>query len=130
MENRHKSRITALEILYSFDVKEELEVLSQPVLNKIKIDLQRDISSFSEELILGIVKELNKIDTLIESTSSNWKVSRMSFIDRNILRIGVYELLTSNPKPVVINEAILLASEFGSENSSSFINGILDNLKI
>lgn len=130
MEKRHKSRITALEMLYAYDVKEELELLNEQTLPKAANDLNKDLTPFSEEIILGVAKDINKINDLIEDTAKNWKVSRMGVIDRNILRIGIFEIINNTPKAVVINEAVLLANQFGSENSSSFINGILDNIKI
>ena len=87
---------------------------------------------FFSELVTGVMKEQPRIDAVIERFSSNWKMSRMSCVDRNILRIAVYELLycPDIPAKVSINEAIDIGKKFGAEESDSFINGILDSIRL
>lgn len=82
------------------------------------------------ELVRGTVGHADEIDTLIVAQADNWRLERMSPVDRNILRLAVYEFLYEEdvPKLVVIDEAIELAKRFGSENSSSFVNGVLDGM--
>ena len=88
--------------------------------------------TFAEALVNGVRSNLAEIDQLIESHSTNWRVDRMHRIDRNVLRIGVFELKHRNdiPKNVTINEAIELGKAFGNEASSSFINGLLDKVAV
>lgn len=85
---------------------------------------------FAKELIEGVQSHAAEIDQLIESHSHNWRLERMQRIDRNVLRIGVFELkyLNEIPRKVTINEAVELAKTFGNEASSSFINGLLDRI--
>ena len=88
--------------------------------------------SFFLELINGVIKGLPEIDSVIERFSSNWKISRMSIVDRNIMRLAVYEMLFCGdiPSKVSINEAIDIGKKFGAEESGAFINGILDSIRI
>lgn len=85
---------------------------------------------FAKELIEGVQRHAAEIDQLIEAHSHNWRLERMQRIDRNVLRIGVFELkyLNEIPRKVTINEAVELAKTFGNEASSSFINGLLDRI--
>ncbi len=87
---------------------------------------------FFTELVTGVMKERERIDAVIERFSSNWKMSRMSCVDRNILRIAVYELLYCEdiPAKVSINEAIDIGKKYGAEESGAFINGILDSIRL
>ena len=88
-----------------------------------------DDSSFMGELFLGVVKKKTIIDEIIEKAAPDWPIEKISVVDRNILRLGLYELLfgdrTQVPPKVAINESIELAKSFGGENSSKFINGVL-----
>jgi N utilization substance protein B len=87
---------------------------------------------FLLELVNGVIDYRSKIDYIIERFSSNWKIGRMSCVDRNIIRLAVYELLFCNdiPSKVSINEAIDVGKKFGTEESGAFINGILDSIRI
>ena len=86
-------------------------------------------SSFVWELINGIVEHLSKIDKIIEKAAPEWPIEQITIVDRNVLRLGLYELLYAKkeevPPKVAINEAIELAKTFGGENSGKFINGVL-----
>ena len=86
---------------------------------------------FTEQLVNGVLGQREQIDHEIEARSHHWKLSRMSFIDRNILRIALFELLYCDeiPPNVSINEAIEIAKTYGDKNSAAFINGILDQVK-
>lgn len=88
--------------------------------------------SFALELLEGVLKEASGLDALIEEHSHNWRLERMSKIDRNVLRLGVYELKfrADIPRKVSINEAIELGKKFGTEESSAFINGLLDRVAV
>lgn len=89
-----------------------------------------EVFAHAKHLVTGTVEHLEEIDALIGSQADNWRLERMPPVDRNILRLAVYEFLyeTDVPKLVAIDEAIELAKRFGSENSSSFVNGLLDGL--
>ena len=87
---------------------------------------------FFLELVNGVIRERDRIDSMIKRFSSNWKMSRMSCVDRNIMRIAVYEMLYCGdiPLKVSINEAIDVGKKFGTEESGAFINGILDSVRL
>lgn len=89
-----------------------------------------DAHSFALTLVEGVRAKLATIDELLERHSTNWRVERMQRIDRNVLRIGVYELIhmPDVPRKVTINEAVELGKTFGNEASSAFINGLLDKV--
>jgi len=89
-----------------------------------------DAFLYAQELVRGCVAHLEKIDELIRSQADNWRLERMPAVDRNILRLAIYEMLVEKdtPKLVVLDEAIELAKKFGSEQSGRFVNGLLDGL--
>lgn len=91
-----------------------------------------DVRSFFYRLVRGVACGRRDIDMLVERFSSNWKVSRMSCVDRNIMRIAVFEMLICKDIPfkVSINEAVDLGKKFGTEESGAFVNGILDSIRI
>jgi N utilization substance protein B len=86
--------------------------------------------AFFLDLVKGVMQTMSEIDALIESASDNWKLSRMSCVDRNVMRIAVYELKYRNdiPPKVAMNEAIDVGKKYGTEDSGAFINGILDSI--
>jgi transcription antitermination protein NusB len=88
--------------------------------------------AFAEQLLSGVLENLEEIDGLIETHSHNWRIERMARIDRNILRLGIYELQHRDdiPRKVTLNEAVELGKAFGAEGSSSFINGLLDRVAV
>lgn len=90
-----------------------------------------EVLPFFEKLVRGVLEGRDEIDTFIERYSSNWKISRMSCVDRNVMRIAVYELLhcPDIPSKVSINEAIDVGKKFGTVESGAFINGILDTIR-
>jgi len=94
--------------------------------------ISKEILPFFLKLVNGVAHTRSEIDSIIERFSSNWKISRMSCVDRNIMRIAVYELLFCHdiPPKVSINEAIDIGKKFGTEESGAFINGILDSISI
>lgn len=85
---------------------------------------------FAQELVKGTLDNREKIDGMITAQADNWRLERMPAVDRNVLRLAIYEMLfeTDTPKLVVVDEAIELAKKFGSEQSSRFVNGLLDGL--
>ena len=130
MVKRRKSREFALQVLYELDLTKQ-----HP--SKVLVQFEQHFSpkeeqdEFQEILVLGVLKHSQEIDRLIERYSDNWRLDRMSIIDRNILRIAIFELLYCGdiPPKVTLNEAIDLGKRYGSEESGSFINGILDRIQ-
>lgn len=88
------------------------------------------VRAFADELVTGCARELARVDDTIRAASRHWRLERMARVDRNILRLAVYELLERQdiPARVTLNEAIELAKRFGDENSPSFVNGVLDQV--
>lgn len=131
MGNRRKARELAMQALYCFDMgqhdrRESLDLYCRNFMPP------KFAEPFFQQLVDGVMDHKPKIDTIIERFSSNWKVSRMSCVDRNILRIAVYEMLFCDdiPLKVSINEAIDVGKKFGTDESGSFINGILDSIRM
>lgn len=129
MGSRRKARELSIQILYQMEMKgaEPREVVD--LFWKVE-EVGSEIRQFTQELVEGVYRNRREIDQLIEKHSLHWKLPRMAVVDRNILRLGVYELLYLHdvPTSVVLNEAIEIAKKFGTEDSSSFINGVLDNV--
>jgi len=129
MKNRRKSRELALQALFCIDM---LEDDTDELIDEIchMINPSQKTQEYFLILVKGVIERLNDIDERIIGTSSNWKISRMSGVDRNILRIAVYELLFCDeiPPKVAIDEAIDIGKKYGTEKSGAFINGILDSV--
>jgi transcription antitermination protein NusB len=125
MQNRRRAREVALQTLFQDEFKQ----------SKGPFDPSREkdqaVLAYAQLLVDGVLTNLESIDKLIQDHSPNWKVQRMALVDKNILRIAIFELLHSiEPIPfkAAINEAIELAKKFGSNDSGSFVNGILDQV--
>ncbi len=87
-------------------------------------------SEFGNQLVRGCASQLSRIDTVIRSVSEHWRLERMACVDRNIIRLAVFELMTLSdvPRKVTLNEAVELAKRFGDESSPAFVNGVLDRI--
>ncbi len=129
MSARSKARKAALDLLYEADIrsKNALEVLT---LREVAVDELRPIREYTRELIIGIDVHSRKIDELITTYAQGWDMDRLPAVDRNILRLGIYEILwvESVPDAVAIDEALLLAKELSSDESSNFIHGVLGRI--
>jgi N utilization substance protein B len=88
------------------------------------------IREFADMLLQGVIEHLEEVDETIRKASLNWRIDRMATVDRNILRVATYELMRVDETPlkVVLNEAIELSKRYGSEDSSAFVNGVLDKI--
>ncbi len=134
MRKRTRSRELALQILYQVDVRKDNidEFIADFWENQIASDDTSDdsVMEFSTTLVNGTLKNLVQIDEYITSYAENWQLSRMAVIDRNIMRMGVFELLylEDMPPKVAINEAVELAKKYGDTESGKFVNGILDKI--
>lgn len=131
--NRHLGRIVALQTLYEYEFRVQAGDKTVSVNEILDRNLERyeaaiDDKQFVASLVKGVNAEQSNIDSKIQPIAPEWPIAQIARIDRNILRIGLYELLNtpeSVPPKVAINEAVELAKAFGSDNSSKFINGVL-----
>ena len=128
MHERSRARRQALQILYQSDITGEdiAEILASSTYSVE--DGEPD--DFCRVLVTGVGAHAEEIDTLVGEVSENWVVSRMPFVDRNILRLATYEIFYGDdvPASVAINEAVELAKTYGGEDSSKFVNGVLGKI--
>jgi len=128
MLNRSRAREVALQALFQEDLnpRDSRDQLAPFVEARLQED---ELREFATSLVLGVMRNQGELDVLLESNTENWSLSRMAATDRNVLRLGAYEIRYANtPERVAINEAVELAKRFGSKQSSQFVNGILDKL--
>lgn len=131
--NRHLGRIVALQSLYEYEFRVQSEDESVDITEVLTRNLDRyadaiDDKEFIATLVEGVIRERTSLDSKLQPIAPEWPIEQIARIDRNILRLGLYELLFSKdsiPPKVAINEAVELAKAFGSDNSSKFINGVL-----
>jgi transcription antitermination protein NusB len=130
MTRRSRGREVALQVLYQ--VEQNVGMPQMEVRRFIQRRLlgDRKLCEFTEGLIAGVKEHQARIDTLISEAAENWRLDRMAAIDRNILRLGAYEMMFCQEVParVAINEALELAKRYSTAQSSRFVNGILDRL--
>jgi len=126
---RRRSRESALQVLYQWDLTQQDAQRGLAHFEEHFLFL-KEKDAFLERIVQGVLEHCHEIDRLIEQYSENWRLNRISPIDRTILRIAIFELLYCEeiPPKVALNEAVDLGKRFGSENSGSFINGILDRI--
>ena len=130
MASRHLSRSIVLQSLYEWDFYSKKGILKEIVQRNIK-DFGPGLEEldFIWQLVEGIVKHMGAIDKVIEKAAPEWPIAQIAIIDRNVLRIGLFELLYSNkeevPPKVAINESIELAKTFSGQTSGKFVNGVL-----
>ena len=131
MSSRHLSRSIAMQSLYEWDFSDQKEDLKKIVEKNIKEfgpGLENN-DGFIWQLVTGVIQYLKEINSIIEKAAPQWPIDQINIVDRNILRLGLYELLFGDkeavPPKVAINEAIELAKGFGGESSGRFINGVL-----
>lgn len=126
---RRRVRSLALQALYEIDSTghETEEVLTRLLAEE---RLSEENVSFARELVGGVIQNKDKIDQNIRSFAPAWPLEQISLVDRNILRLAIFELLLDNrvPVKVAINEAVELAKTYGSDNSSKFVNGVLGSI--
>ncbi|MBV9677044.1 MAG: transcription antitermination factor NusB [Acidobacteriaceae bacterium] len=134
MAARHRSRKRALQVLFEWDMRGEPvdqaisnyynTLYSEESEDKLKPD------HFMEELVHGTVEKAPEIDRQIQAKAEHWRLERMAVVDRNILRLAIFELMQNTvPAPIVIDEALELARQFSSDESMPFINGVLDAVR-
>ena len=131
--NRHLGRIVVLQTLYEYEFRSQSEDKSVNLADIIARNMERyedtiGDKQFVQDLLNGVVERQVELDTKLQPMAPEWPISQISRIDRNVLRMGLFELLYMQetvPPKVAINEAVELAKAFGSDNSSKFINGVL-----
>lgn len=131
--NRHLGRIVALQTLYEFEFRTQVDDTSLELTDVLTRNLERyeseiDDTAFVERLVRGVLEAESQLDEALQPMAPEWPLAQIARIDRSILRLGLYELLhcaDTVPPKVAINEAVELAKAFGSDNSSKFVNGVL-----
>lgn len=144
MRKRTRSRELALQFLYQLDVSgepfagdlsgfwdERDDVLSAPEKEALEDDKRDpDVRAYTERLVRGVHEHGRALDVVIEKAADNWEIRRMAVVDRNLLRMAAFEMIHADdiPVKVAINEAVELAKRYGEDDSSKFVNGILDKI--
>ncbi|MFZ7125030.1 MAG: transcription antitermination factor NusB [Desulfobacterales bacterium] len=131
MGNRRRAREMAMQALYYIDLSRRRPEEALALFRKT-FSPSKKVEPFFAELVEGVLRDKRLLDGVIETYSDNWRVSRMACVDRNVIRIAVYEMLRHPdiPPKVSINEAIDIGKKFGTEESGPFINGILDGMRL
>jgi N utilization substance protein B len=136
---RHRSREAALQVLYAVDVARQ-KTAEMGVSETARaeeaferaaahFELPEGARVFAKEIVTGVCRLRRELDDRLSAHSENWRIDRMAAVDRNVLRIGAYEILhTDTPAPIAIDEAVELARRFAGERSPAFVNGILDSV--
>jgi len=134
MSSRHIARSIVLQSLYELDFRKDKNLEIKPILEKNIKEFGEGIDEldFMNKLAEGTLKHRPQIDKIIEESAPEWPLEQITIVDRNVLRIGIYELLFGNkkevPPKVAINEAIELAKNYGGESSGRFVNGVLGTI--
>jgi N utilization substance protein B len=134
---RHRSREAALQVLYAIDLARDQPAETSETARAEEsfervaahFELPEGARAFAKELVTGVCRQRQALDARLAAHSQNWRIERMAAVDRNVLRIGVYEILhTDTPAAIAIDEAVELARRFASDRSPGFVNGILDSV--
>lgn len=133
MRKRTLAREFALQVLYQLDItRDNCDSSLSNFWQTQEEEITQDVKSFAEELVKGVSLNLEAIDVKIAQYAANWQLKRMAVVDRNILRLGSFELMFREdiPPKVSINEAVELAKKYSSVEAGKFVNGILDKVKL
>jgi len=129
MSRRSRAREIVLQVLYQDDLNSDQPEDIRLRFVNARLNQDKELVEFAEKLLAGVRRYRDAVDQHLGEIARNWKLSRMAATDRNVLRLGAYEILfTETPDRVAINEAIELAKRYGTNNSSQFVNGVLDRL--
>ena len=129
MGKRRKARELVLKSLYSYEITNtEPKIIMSDLLSKSTLDPPSRL--FASQLFQKVLENIKSIDNMIRECVKNWDINRLAIIDKNVIRMGISELLffSDIPQKVSIDEAIELAKKYGSEDSGSFVNGVLDHI--
>ena len=128
MARRSRAREAALQVLYEDDLNPGHDPGASDRFLRARLR-DGELLQFAQSLVAGVRRHREQLDRLLAETADNWSLGRMAATDRNVLRLGAFEIRhTETPKPVAINEAVELAKRFGARQSAQFVNGILDRL--
>ena len=134
MRKRSKAREYVLQMLYQVDITRGnwQEILNSFWESNEQENISAELKGFSAELLGGVIEHVQEIDKKISKYAENWQLERMAFVDRNIMRLGCFELIFREdiPPKVTINEAVELAKKYSGSESGKFVNAILDQIKI
>jgi N utilization substance protein B len=129
MGARTTGREAALQMIFALDVSGGP---AERVINQFWRETPGDPEGreYAERMVRGVAADLEKVDSTIRKASTNWRIERMARVDRNVLRLGAWELaqIDDVPRAVILDEAVELAKRFGSEDSGAFVNGVLDRI--
>jgi N utilization substance protein B len=126
---RTRARERALQALYQIDVAAAGIDEALAAFWKSFEPTEKEVQQLAEQLVRGVASDRRTVDDLIEGVSTNWRLDRMAKVDRNVLRLAVWELVKGDaPVKVIINEAIELGKKYGSEGTGAFVNGVLDKV--
>jgi N utilization substance protein B len=130
MARRSRAREVALQLLYQHDYNPGLDRPAIEDFVRARLN-DRELEPFCLSLYDGVITHASELDSRIQAAAENWRLPRMAGVDRNVLRLGAYELLFApdTPDPVALDEAIELARRYGTADSTAFVNGILDQLR-
>jgi len=130
MGARHSGREAALQMLFQLEASSGSSAQQVIELFWRLFEADPEGRPYADELVRGVSDQLEKVDARITTASQNWRLERMGRVDRNLLRMGTFELMERKdvPRAVVIDEAIELAKSYGTEESSGFVNGVLDRI--
>ena len=129
MSTRRRAREIVLQLLYEADINERRDAEAARQFIRSRLQGRKALTEFASGLLTGTLASREEIDKQLAQLATHWSLSRMAVTDRNVLRLGAYEILYSDtPGRVAVNEAIVLAKRYGDKNSPRFVNGILDRL--
>lgn len=129
MSTRRRAREIVLQLLYEADINNTRDTDSMRGFIRSRMQGRRALTEFAWGLLRGTLEHRDAIDSQLAELATNWSLSRMPVVDRNVLRLGAYEIMFADtPDRVAVNEAILLAKRYGDTKSPRFVNGILDRL--
>ena len=129
MSTRRRAREIVLQLLYEADVNEVREVEDSRRFIRSRMQGRKALTQFACKLLAGTIERRDEIDVYLAKLATHWTLPRMPVVDRNVLRLGAYEILfAETPARVAVNESVVLAKRYGDKNSPRFVNGVLDRL--
>jgi transcription antitermination protein NusB len=130
MSRRSRAREIVMQVLFQDDLNPRHDLLQTDQFLAERLQQNEELITFGKTLLAGVRRNRPELDKLLTDLADNWSLIRMAVTDRNVLRLGAYEILfTDTPGPVVINEAVDLAKRYGTKHSGPFVNGILDRVQ-
>lgn len=129
MSRRRRAREVVLQVLYQDDLNPDRKLSADDDFISRRLGGDEATIDFARDLLAGVRRSRHELDEMLKQRAANWSLHRMAATDRNVLRLGAYEILYSEtPERVAVNEAVELAKRFGAKQSPQFVNGILDRL--